>query len=226
MRQHVGLIARREGIEQERSAIRHHTRRIDVPSTEFIEPASSRWTGRAFIAPAQNRHAPSPHLQSAREFFNNRRFTGATNRKISDADNEAAERPFPEYPLAIKQQAQLHNPFEEKRQGEKKTAQERGANAVTTIEDNVDRKRLEIVARPAHRVFRTRAPPLSAVVTRTAAFREDAADCMADATALAFFNVTQATVEPEPLRNPPSAPADSPAAIMSRRWGFSSVRNG
>ncbi len=53
-----------------------------------------------------------------------------------------------------------------------------------------------------------------------------AASSMARATFSGERSVRQAIVDPEPLRNPPSAPAASPAAIVRSRNGINFLRKG
>src|SRR5207237_1002276 len=73
---------------------------------------------------------------------------------------------------------------------------------------------------------RTRAPRLSAAVMIVRAPGESAAASMARETLSGERSVMAQIVEPEPLRNAPSAPADSAAAITSSMKGMSFLRKG
>ena len=62
-----------------------------------------------------------------------------------------------------------------------------------------------------------RTPSLSAVVMRVSAFAKPEAFCIASATLAAERSVRQIIVDPEPLRNPPRAPAFSAALAGSSK---------
>jgi hypothetical protein len=70
------------------------------------------------------------------------------------------------------------------------------------------------------------APSLSARVMIALEDVDLAARCMAAAIFFGFFNVIAAIVEPLPLKNAPSAPAFSAAAMTRGRNGISFCLNG
>ena len=63
-------------------------------------------------------------------------------------------------------------------------------------------------------------------INRLQAMPPNAARCIAAATFFALRKVTAQMVDPEPLKNAPSAPAFSAAATTRGRRGISLARNG
>ncbi len=116
-------------------------------------------------------------------------------------------------------------------------AQQRRADAMPTLEDNVDGELLEIFSALTHlsnfefRISnfefgeRARRGCRRLVITVRAP-GEAAAASMAREIFSGARRVTAQMVEPEPLRKAPSAPADSAAAITLSRNGMSFLRKG
>src|SRR6266404_608466 len=118
--------------------VREHVRL--VASAKPAQPVSlARY---ALITAAQDGNAPSACLQRTGELLNNRRLTRATHGKITNADNETAERAFAENPLPIEIKPHLHQPVVNERKRIKNPAQHRRANTVTALENHVDPKLL------------------------------------------------------------------------------------
>jgi hypothetical protein len=67
---------------------------------------------------------------------------------------------------------------------------------------------------------------LSTVVITIAVDVDPVARCMAAETLRGFRSVTAQIVDPEPLKNAPSAPAFSAAAMTRGKKGISLARNG
>ena len=130
--------------------------------------------------------------------------------------------------LAVEKEARLDDAAEEPAQQIEEPPQEERALALATLQNDVDRELLKILQPAAEHgpLYSMAMPPLSAcVMTMRAPDWPDAAS-MASPTASGFSKVTQQMVEPEPERNPPSAPAASPAAMTAGRKEMSDSRNG
>jgi hypothetical protein len=129
--------------------------------------------------------------------------------------------------MAVHPEPCLHATPEQPRQAVEKPAQQRGALAETAFENDVDGKLLKAVEGLAHASSAEHLhPTLSAVVTIVRAPGESAAASIAAATPSGFSLVRQQIVEPDPLNQPPNAPALSPAAITFGRKGISGSRCG
>src|SRR5919201_1793927 len=148
MREHIGLVASSERIEQERSPIRHYARRVEVSFKQPVEPVAFTW--HTFVTATQNGHAPPAGLERTRELLHNRRFAGAADRQIADTNDQAAKRALPKDSLSIKIQSQVHQPLLNERHPVENTAQHPGACAVTPLQNDVDGKLLEIFPPTRH----------------------------------------------------------------------------
>jgi hypothetical protein len=73
-----------------------------------------------------------------REFFHDRRLTRSADRKISDADDKATKRALAKNSFPVQVEPELDDPFVDKREGIKKSAQNPSAKAAATAKDNVD----------------------------------------------------------------------------------------
>ena len=106
-------------------------------------------TRHTLVTAAQNRDPASAGLQSARNFFDDRRLARSANGQIADADDEATERAFAKDAVPIKKEPQLHNALVDKRETMENAAQKRRAHAVAALENDVDRELFEIF-KPGH----------------------------------------------------------------------------
>ena len=151
VREHVGLVAGREGIEQKRFSVGDDRGGAGFFLRRKVPPFSRSAVRDAFVAAAENGDAPPAGPQGAREFFHDRRLPGAADGQIADADDETAERALAKNAMPVKKQPKLHEPLVDERERIEKRAEKRGANAMAALEDNVDRELLEIFSALAHR---------------------------------------------------------------------------
>ena len=77
-------------------------------------------------------------MQSAREFFDDRRLACAADRQVPDADDETTERTLAEKAFPVEIKPELNETFVNKRKGVKNSAQNTCAKAMAPLEDNVN----------------------------------------------------------------------------------------
>src|SRR5436305_1555718 len=87
-----------------------------------IDPISFHGFRHALLAATKDRNSTAAQLQRTREFFHDRRFTGAADREIPDADDEATERALAENSFPIQVESELDDPFVDKRERVKNSA--------------------------------------------------------------------------------------------------------
>ena len=238
VREHVGLVARGQRIEQERLAVGDDARRRGIFPAEALPPFARNGTRHALVAATENRDPPAAGPQGPRELFDDRRLAGAADGEIANADDETPEGALAENAVAIKKKAKLHEPFVNEGEPVKQRPEQRRPHAMTPFQNDVDRELLEIFSAVTHRseivglriancdCASRRAPRLSAAVMIVRAPSEFAAASMAREILSGERRVTAQMVEPEPLKKAPSAPADSAAAMTSSRKGISFLRKG
>src|SRR4030095_8542884 len=106
--------------------------------------------GRVFVAATKNRHSPPACLERAGDLFHNRCFARASNSQVAHADHENAKRALAKNSFAIKIKPQLYEPIVSERERVEDSPQNRGANAMTAFEHNVDSKLFQVFKPPAH----------------------------------------------------------------------------
>jgi hypothetical protein len=180
----------------------------------------------AFVAAAEDSDLAAFLLEAAGEHFDDWGFAGAADGEVADADDGGSEVVIGFDAVSEERDAALDEAFEEMGEAGEEEAERACAEAAAVAEDDFDAPLFEAVhvfARHGEGVGQemTRAPSLSAVTMRVMA---GAGPChersMASATAGAESDrASEQTVEPEPLRKPPMAPALTPASMISKRPG-------
>ena len=221
--EHERLVARRARIEKERDAIRNNAGSENLlPARKAVEDSQQKRLGNAFVATAQDRHAAAALLEGAGEHFDDGSFSRATDGEVAHADDEHTVGVTPENAVPVECEAGLDDGAVDFREAREEDAQDTSALARAALEDDIDGEGFEALDPASH--LRTRAPWLSARRTIAQAASRPQAEAMALATRSGRASVAQATAEPAPLSQPPSAPAAHPASITRSRNGRTFAR--
>ena len=102
-----------------------------------LQPAKERRL-LALVSAAQNRDAPAVILQSAREFFHDRRFAGAADRQIADGDDLYPQGGVAENADVVKEAAGLDEDLENFRERQQRNPQHGGPLAAALFKDDFE----------------------------------------------------------------------------------------
>ena len=89
-------------------------------------------------------------MQSAREFFDDRRLARTADRQVPDADDQTTESALAEKAFPVEIKPDLNEAFVNKRKRVKNSAQNTRAKAMAPLEDDVDSELLQIFKTAAH----------------------------------------------------------------------------
>src|SRR6266511_1153509 len=119
-----------------------------------VEPTYQASSARhAFVTATQNCHPPPACLQRASDLLDNRCLARASNSQVAHADHENAKRAFAKNSFAIKIKPELYELIVSERECVEDSPQNRGSNAMTTLEHNVDSKLFQVFKPSAHWVI-------------------------------------------------------------------------
>ena len=174
--------------------------------------------GHAFVAPAEDGDASAAAVELSGEHFYYGGFAGAADGEVTDTDGQASERRGAKDAFAIEPQTQLDEGEVDEGKRTQDNAKQAGSVSVAAVEDNINGEGFQAFEPASHGDWlRTLTPELSTFVMRTRAFCRFEAVRMASAMGCGFVSVAQAIVEPEPLSQPPRAPAARAARMTSSK---------
>ena len=215
--EHEGLIPRRFGIEQQGTSLGDNAGRGFSPG---CPPAL-----HTLVTPAQDSHTPATGRKFTGKFLDDGRFSGSSDGKVSYADDRATHLMAAQQMNSVKMNPCTDDKHVHGGQSQEKCPQYSGPFSGATLQNDINSKLFEAVEKASHRAvgegyFTIRAPELSPLqIIILDPFGASLRMATATRAAVFWFGAMQQTVDPEPLNQPPSAPAFSPAMITCSRNG-------
>jgi len=215
--EHEGLITRRFGIEQQRTSLGNNAGR------GFSSGCASAL--HALVTPAQDSDSPATGRKFTGQFLDNGSLSGSSDGKVSYADDRATHLMTAQQMNAVKMNSCTDDEPVHGGKSQEKCPQDSGPFSGATFQDDINGKLFEAVEKASHRAvgegyFTIRAPELSPLqIIILDPFGASLRMAPATRAAVFGFAAMQHTVDPEPLNQPPSAPAFSPAMITCSRNG-------